>query len=332
MVETIVGVLLARPVLTFVLVLVALVFILLTAIWAERKMAARVQMRYGPYHISPRLGGWLQLVADGLRFTFQELIIPRDSDRALYVLGPPILFTMAIVPLAWLPFAPGLYITGLGMDVGILLSLGVLLLISIVISMIGWASNDRFAYIGAAREALLTAGYEIPLFLSVFSMVLIYRTANPLDAVALQNYLPGALLNPIAFLTFLISVAVATSRFPFEIADYEGDVVLGPYTEYSSVTFMLNMAGPYAALYGYSVLGTVLFLGGWLPISGGDLTLNVLGFIVTNIKAVILVLLMVFLRAIMPVLRLDHALIFSWKGLFALSIIGLIVSIAYMAL
>ncbi len=330
MVEVVIDVLSSRPVLTFVLVLVVLLFVILTAIWAERKIAARVQMRVGPYHISPRIGGWMQLMADGLRFTFQELIIPRDSDRLLYVLGPPVLLTLVIVPLAWMPYAPNLYITGLGMDVGILLALGILLLSSIVISMIGWASNDRFAYIGAAREALLTSGYEIPLFLSVFSMVLVYETANPLEAVTQQNPLPGAILNPIAFLVYLISVAIATSRFPFEIADYEGDVVLGPYTEYSSVTFMLNMAGPYVALYGYSVLGAVLFLGGWLPAGGGGLMYNIIGFLVTNIKAFVLVILMVFLRSIMPVLRLDHAMLFSWKGLFTLSIIGLLVSVAYM--
>jgi len=312
--------------------LITIVLVLLTAIWAERKIAGRVQMRYGPLHISQRIGGYLQLVADLIRITFQEPILTRDADRIIFAISPALLFTIAMLPVAFLPASPGLVV--FRSDIGVLLALAIALYAPIVVIMIGWSANNKFAYVGTAREALITTAYEIPLILSVVSMVLLFGTADPVEIVERQGFIVGALYNPVAFLVYLIAVAMATSRFPFEIADYEGDVVLGPYTEYSSILFGLSMAGPYTLLYSYSLLGSLLFLGGWMPFTPSHLSLleNLVAASWTMLKALVIVLFLVFLRSAYPVLRLDQALRLGWKGLFVLSIVSLAISLAWRAI
>ncbi|MEL9991315.1 MAG: NADH-quinone oxidoreductase subunit NuoH [Thermoproteus sp.] len=300
--------------------------ILLTIVWAERKIAARVQMRVGPYHISPKLGGYLQLIADAIRFVMQEVIIPVDANAVLFVALPPLFVTLALLPSFLVPLSPYLAVLSRpALHYGLVMALALLFYLFIIVVGIGWAVNNRFAYIGAAREALMITAYEIPLLSAFAAMFLTYRTIDPIEIVSKQTYIVGAIYNPLAFIVYIIGVAMATSRFPFEIADYEGDVATGPYSDFSSIFLALTYAGGiYIALFSYSLLGALVFLGGWAPISPGPWPADVIGNFAAALwvllKAFILMLFFVFLRAVMPVARLDHTLSFSWKWVLALAL------------
>ncbi|AAL63579.1 NADH-ubiquinone oxidoreductase subunit [Pyrobaculum aerophilum str. IM2] len=315
----------------FVLMFAVSSVILLTVVWFERKAAARVQMRVGPYHVSPLLGGYLQLLADAFKFIISEPIVPRGAHKVLFVWGPPIFVTLAFGASLLLPLTPELRLikdAGL-LPYGFVFSLVILLLVSIIIVIIGWSVNNKFAYIGAAREALLVAAYEIPLIVSVLAMVILYGTLNPLEIVNKQTVLTGAVLNPIAFLVFIIATAMATARFPFEIADYEGDVATGPYSDYGGIFLVLSFAGgTYYATFSYSYLATLLFLGGWaLPgFSPGPWPQDIIGHLMLAVwvfvKTSVLMFFFAFLRAVMPVLRLDQTLALGWRGLLLLGVVA----------
>jgi len=321
----------------FVLMLVASGIVLLTVVWFERKAAARVQMRVGPYHVSPWLGGYLQLLADAFKFIISEPIVPRGAHKLLFTWGPPLFVTLAFGASLLLPLTPELRLIK---DVsllpyGLVFSLVVLLLVSIAVVIIGWSVNNKFAYVGAAREALLVAAYELPLVLSVLAMFILYGTLDPLKIVEKQSILVGAVLNPFAFLVYLVATAMATARFPFEIADYEGDVATGPYSDYGGVFLVLSFAGgTYYATFSYSFLASLLFLGGWnLPgLAVGSWPQDILGHLVlaawVMFKTLVLMFFFAFLRAAMPVLRLDHTLALGWRGLLILGVAAVLWSTA----
>ncbi len=319
----------------FVLMFAASGIVLLTVVWFERKAAARVQMRVGPYHVSPQLGGYLQLLADAFKFIISEPIVHKGAYRLLFMWGPAIFVTLAFGASLLIPLTPELRLIR---DVnllpyGLVFSLVVLLLVSIAIVLIGWSANNKFAYIGAAREALIVTAYELPLLLSFLAMVILYGTLNPIEIVERQ-WLAGALLNPLAFLVFIIATAMATAKFPFEIADYEGDVATGPYSDYGGIFLVLSFAGgAYYATFSYSFLATLLFLGGWgIPnFAVGSWPQDMLGHLLLAgwflLKTTILMMFFAFLRAAMPVLRLDHTLLFGWRGLLVLSILAVVWSV-----
>ncbi|WP_053240465.1 NADH-quinone oxidoreductase subunit NuoH [Pyrobaculum islandicum] len=320
----------------FIIMFIASSVILLTVVWFERKAAARVQMRVGPYHVSPWLGGYLQLLADAFKFIISEPIIPKGAHKILFVWGPAIFITLAFGASLLLPLTPELRLIK---DVnllpyGLVFSLVILLLVSISVVIIGWSVNNKFAYIGAVREALLVTAYEIPLILSFLAMAILYGTLNPIEIVNKQSLLVGAILNPLAFLVFIIATAMATARFPFEIADYEGDVATGPYSDYGGIFLVLSFAGgTYYATFSFSFFATLLFLGGWALPSYvvGPWPQDLLGHLVLAVwvflKVTILMFLFAFLRAAMPVLRLDHTLILGWRGLLILGFIAVVWSI-----
>ncbi len=302
--------------------------IILTIVWAERKIAARVQMRVGPFHVSPRLGGYLQLVADAIRFVMQEVIITADSYRVLFVALPPLFVALALTPSFLVPLSPHLALLSRpALHYGILMGIAILFYTFIMVVGIGWAVNNRFAYIGAAREALIITAYEIPVATAFADMFMIYKTIDPIEIVAKQMYIVGAIYNPAAFIVYIIGVAMATSRFPFEIADYEGDVATGPYSDFSSIFLALTYAGGiYIALFSYSLLGALVFLGGWAPITPGPWPADIWGNLAAAafllFKTFVLMLFFVFLRSVMPVARLDHALSFSWRWVLTLGVIA----------
>ena len=193
------------------------------------------------------------------------------------------------------------------------------MLSSIVISVAGWASNDKFTFIGTAREALMTLAYEVPLLLAILSMIITYETGKPLDIIYFQRALPGIVLNPISFIVFVISIMMITSRFPFEIPEAETEIVFGPFTEYGGILFALSMGSVYVELYSLSLIATMTYLGGWW---GPGIMNNVTCIFWTLMKTFILMIVLVLLRAIYPRLRVDQALTFSWKFLFTLGIIS----------
>ena len=292
----------------------ALLGFLVVAIWAERKLVARVQWRYGPLYVSKPIGGFLQPIADLLKLLFSELVLPRHTNRFLFAATPVMLFIAEALPAVFIAAAPGLVI--FYNPYGVVIAAVVMLLVAVVMVAMAWTEADRWTYIGAVREILLTAAYEVPLLLSILAMVLLYGTADPYGVVEAQRVW-GILLNPPAFLAFYISLMMSTTRFPFEIPEAEPEVVLGPYTEYGSTLFILSFGGIYVKMYSASLLGVALFLGGWLP--AGDV---VTGAVTTAAKLAMFVLPLLLVRAVYPRFRIDQALRLGWTKLLAISVVA----------
>ncbi|WP_243680180.1 NADH-quinone oxidoreductase subunit NuoH [Vulcanisaeta souniana] len=306
-------------------VLIALIFI----IWFERKLTAKVQWRIGPLEVSRPIGGLIQPFADLFRYMFQEFVVPLQADRNYFIHAPAIVFILSTLPVFFIPIGPqtgGIYGVYTGYDV--LIALALITLFNVGIILIGWASNDRFTYIGTVREALLYTGYEAVLILSVVAILLIYGTADPFKIVNWQvMHLPGIIVNPLAFLGFLIATLMATSRFPFEIPEADTEIVLGPYTEYSGIVYGLVMTMSYEKLYVMSLLMVLLFLNGWagppIPYFGGALSYAIW----FGIKTYIVMMIMVFTRSVYGRYRPDQALKMSWTSLLGLVTAALILSL-----
>lgn len=302
--------------------LIAAFVLLLIIIWLERKIAAKVQLRYGPLYVLKPLGGVIQTVADLLRYLFQEPIIPKDVDKAAFLLTPVFLFGLAYLPLVIIPISPTFY--AFRSDLSLLIALALTTLAPIFTLIMGWASNNKFSLIGSVREGYLVTSYEIPIFLSALSMAVLYNSLDLVEIAEAQRRIWGIFLNPVAAANMLVLIYMSTSKFPFEIPEAESEIVAGPYTEYSGIIYGLVMGASYIKLYVLSLIYAILFLGGWNPspspdpfISGGVLFL----------KAFILVAFGAFLRAVYPRFRIDQAVNIGWRIAFPLSLLSILLSL-----
>jgi NADH:ubiquinone oxidoreductase subunit H len=302
--------------------LVAVLGTVLFLLWAERKMAARVQQRVGPYYVSPRLHGALQLIADGTRFALQEIIIHVETDRTMFVLSPILAFTFLVLPFTVLPGGPGIY--GFHSEFSIIILYALLTLAPITVILMGWASSNKFSMIGAGREALLIISGELTLGIAMLSAAAMYGTLDFVKAVEKQTEtgVIGLISNPLAALLFFLAMLLLTDRLPFDIVLGEQEIVQGPYTEYSGVLYALTMAIDYVKLYALSFAFTLLFLGGWAPFSS-----PLWGSISVYVKSLLVMLFSVFLRAVYGRMRLDHAMNLFWAKLFPLGFASLVIAI-----
>ena len=316
--------------------------ILLLTIWFERKVAAIVQMRVGPLYVSKRTGGALQLVADAIRLVFSEIIIPAGVNPTLFAMAPAIVMIFTFLPMALIPFSaipqsgsvlsPYFHIfydynIGKGLLVGyfvpynMILILGLSAIVPISILLQAWATNNRFALVGAVREALLSVSYDVLLVMSLAAIAIEYHTLD--IAKVTESGIPGIIANPLAAIVFFVGMIMATGRFPFEIVEAESEVVVGPSTEYSGFLFVLAMAGSYIATFALSFVFSDVFLGGWLPFNGLP------GALWNSIKAIIVLWFTVFLRSVYGRYRIDQALRGSWKYIlpvaFASLVLGFVV-------
>jgi len=298
--------------------LVGLVLSLLIVIWFERKLTAKVQWRYGPLEVSRPIGGLLQPLADCVRYLFQEVIVHRDAHRAYFIQLPILTYIPALLPILVIPAGA---IVAIRTPYAIPFIVAVVSLIPVMILGIGWASNSRFAYIGTVREAFMYFAYEIPFIVAVLAMVLMFGSTDPYVIVEKQT-IPGAILNPIACLAFFIAVAMATSRFPFEIPEADQELAFGPFVEYSGIMFGVVMTLAYEKLYILCLLFSLLFLGGW---SGPEIPAlgDLMPVMYLYIKTLALMMVFVFFRSVYPRIRLDQALKFGWSHLLSISVASL---------
>jgi len=303
------------------------------AVWFERKSAARVQRRLGPYWASPRLGGLLHLVADMLRYAFQQVIIPKTVDAAPFLTAPIIAMVISILPVAVVPFTSNPQYWPLppaAMEYSLLIALAITTLPPIFIVAAGWASNNKFAVIGGLREAFIITAYELIAILGFLAAAAAVGSFNLAVIAEAQNPVKWfAVLNPFALLAVIIAVAMSTSAFPFEIPESESEVVAGPYTEYTGLLYALNMGGAYMRRFIYGILIALAFMGGWAPYTPGDGLLS--GYIIPSLiiagKALLVVLAISFLRAVYGRYRLDQALDFAWRLALPLALAGLTLGI-----
>lgn len=234
------------------------------AVWFERKFSARMQNRPGPTVVGPF--GLLQPVADLLKLVQKEDVVPRNADRALFNLAPPLGLICVLATLAVVPFAPGVIAADL--DIGLLFALSVSSLMVLPVWMAGWASNNKYALLGGMRAAAQAISFEVPLLLSAMVPIVLtgsFRLGDIVEAQAGGAWFafwppgPGA----IAFVLFFLTSLAEANRIPFDIPEAESELVGGITTEYSGMKFGLFYLAEYVHTLVASILAATLFLGGW---------------------------------------------------------------------
>ncbi|MEB3851733.1 MAG: NADH-quinone oxidoreductase subunit NuoH [Desulfurococcales archaeon] len=314
--------------------LVAALAIVIFILWFERKTAARVQMRVGPYNVSPRLGGALQLIADLIRYSFQEPIIPKTVDTAAFILAPLAMLVISVVPTAAIPVSPLPWTWPIPMEHSLLVALALTTLSPVFLVAAGWASNNKFSVIGSTREAFMVTAYELVFIISLLAVAAPVHSYNLVEIVEAQaGWRMFAILNPLAFLAAFIAILMSTSGFPFEIPESEHEVVAGPFTEYSGLLYGIDMGAAYIKRYVMSVLLTIAFLGGWKPLDpqpgAGLLAGYIAPLVVVLVKATIVMAVMSFFRAVYGRYRLDQAVDLAWRVILPMALAGYALGLIY---
>jgi NADH-quinone oxidoreductase subunit H len=305
--------LMAFIVLNAILGLVAYVTLL------ERKFAARMQSRIGPYYVG-RPHGWLQPIADALKLMLKEDVVPTAADRGVYNLAPIVFLVPCILIYATIPFAPDLGVADL--NIGVLFFLAVSSLEIVGLFMGGWGSNNKYALLSAMRAVNQIISYDLPFIFAVLVPVLLTGSLQMSAIVAAQQglwFVAYPVFGQLAFVAFVVATLAAENRVPFDILEAESELVAGFRVEYSGMKFALIQLGEYAHMLGTSFLGALLFLGGWL--GPGPAWLGPLWFL---LKAVLVFLLVTWVRWSFVRIRVDQILAISWKFLLPASILLLL--------
>jgi NADH-quinone oxidoreductase subunit H len=275
----------------------------------ERKFAARMQSRIGPYRVGPH--GLLQPIADALKLMMKEDVVPRAADRTVFNLAPVVFLVPSMLIFATIPFAPGLGVADL--NIGILFFLAVSSMEIVGLFMAGWGSNNKYALLSAMRAVNQIISYDLPFIFSAVVPVLLAGSLRLSEIAAAQDGLWFAfypVIGQLAFVAFLVSTLAAENRVPFDILEAESELVAGFRVEYSGMKFAIIQLGEYAHVIGSSFLGALLFLGAWA--GPGPEWLGPVWFLS---KAMFLFLLLTWIRWSFVRIRVDQILALSWKVL-----------------
>src|SRR6188768_2886176 len=299
-------------------VLGALVGILAYVTLLERKFAARLQSRIGPYRVGPH--GLLQPIADGVKLLLKEDLIPAAADRPIFNLAPVVFLIPCLLIFATIPFAPGIGVADL--NTGVLFFLAVSSMEIVGLFMAGWGSNNKYALLSAMRAVNQIISYDLPYLFSALVPVLLAGSLRLTDIAAAQSglwFVFYPVIGQLAFVAFIISTLAAENRVPFDILEAESELVAGFRVEYSGMKFALIQLGEYAHVIGSSFLGALLFLGAW---SGpGPEWMGPIWFL---LKAVFLFLLVTWVRWSFVRIRVDQILALSWKALLPATLVLLL--------
>jgi NADH-quinone oxidoreductase subunit H len=288
----------------------------------ERKFAARMQSRIGPYYVGPH--GLLQPIADALKLMLKEDVVPTSADRRVYNLAPLAFLLPSVLIFATIPFAPGLGVADL--NIGVLFFLAVSSLEIVGLFMGGWGSNNKYALLSAMRAVNQIISYDLPFIFAALVPVVLAGSLRISDIVAAQQGVFGwfvfyPVLGQLTCLAYLVAMLAAENRVPFDILEAESELVAGFRVEYSGMKFALIQLGEYAHVIGTSMLGALLFLGGWL--GPGPAWLGPLWFV---LKALLVFLVVTWVRWSFVRIRVDQILAISWKLLLPISVVLLLVT------
>lgn len=288
---------------------------------AERKIIGWMQLRKGPN----RTGflGLLQPIADALKLIFKEPIIPRGADKFLFLLAPIITFSLAMIGWAAIPI-DNFVIANLNVGVMYVLAISSLGVYGIIIA--GWASNSKYAFLGAIRSAAQMVSYEVAIGLCIICVLLTTGTLNLTEIVNAQKEMPfymDLLLFPM-FVVFFISILAETNRHPFDLPEAESELVAGYNVEYSSMPFALFFLGEYANMILMSSFTVLLFMGGWLPPFKLEFLNFIPGFIWFILKIMFCLFIFIWVRASVPRFRYDQLMRLGWKVFLPFTLIWVI--------
>ena len=310
---------------SFVLLAALLVFIAY-ALLADRKIWAAVQLRRGPNVVGPY--GLFQSFADLLKFVLKEPVIPAGANKAIYLLAPLVFAMLALSSWAVMPIADGWAIADINVGITYIFAISSLGVYGVIMG--GWASNSKYAFLGALRSAAQMISYEVSLGFVIICVLMCAGSLNLTRIVTAQDTNLGLFgwywlwLFPM-FVVFFISALAETNRPPFDLPEAESELVAGYMVEYSSTPYLLFMLGEYVAIMSMCALGTVLFLGGWLsPIPFAPFTW-VPGVIWFVLKASFLFFGFAMVKSIVPRYRYDQLMRLGWKVFLPLSLVCVVV-------
>jgi NADH-quinone oxidoreductase subunit H len=310
---------------------------------AERKIIGWMQVRIGPNRVTffgiPWLGGWGQPIADGLKLLVKEIIVPTGANRVLFVLAPVMAIMPAMAAWAVIPFSPVLTLSDI--DAGLLYVMAITGMGVYGIIIAGWASNSKYAFLGALRSAAQMVSYELAMGFALVCVLMAAQSLNLGEIVRMQQGDQGALgwfwvpLFPI-FLVYLISGVAETNRAPFDVAEGESEIVAGFHVEYSGMAFAVFFLAEYANMILISTMASVMFLGGWLSPLPFLADLPVFGWAFEDgfawlaAKVAALLFLFLWFRATFPRYRYDQIMRLGWKVFLPLTILYIVVLGAWM--
>ena len=298
--------------------------------YAERKVIGAMQLRKGPNVVGPF--GLLQAFADGLKLFMKETIIPTKSNRVMFLLAPVITFALAMLGWAVMPISSEFVIADLNVGVLYLFAISSLGVYGIIIS--GWASNSKYAFLGALRSAAQMVSYEVSIGLVIVTVLLCVGSLNLSAIVRAQeggagHWFAFSGLLPM-FVVFFISGLAETNRLPFDLPEAEGELVAGYNVEYSSMAFALFFLGEYINMILMCGMTTTLFLGGWYAPFHSDLLACIPGGVWFILKVCALLFVYLWVRATFPRYRYDQLMRLGWKIFLPLSLLWVVLTAGYL--
>ncbi len=287
--------------------------------YAERKVLAAIQLRRGPNVVGPF--GLLQPFADALKMIMKETVIPSGANRALFLLAPMLTFGLAMLAWAVIPVNAGWAIADINVGVLYLFAISSMGVYGIIIA--GWASNSKYAFLGARRSAAQMVSYEVSMGFVIVSVLLVAGSLNLTAIVEAQRHLWFCIPLFPMFVVFFISALAETNRTPFDLPEGESEIVAGFMVEYSSMSYALFFLGEYANVVLMSAMTSILFLGGWLGPFG---ILPVLGPVWFVLKICACLFVFIWVRGTFPRYRYDQLMRLGWKVFLPASLLWLVLT------
>ena len=278
-------------------------------VWLDRRVWAFVQKRRGPNVVGPF--GLFQSLADALKYIFKEIIIPATSNKIIFILAPIVTMTLALIAWAVIPFDEDLVLANI--NVGILYLFAVSSLGVYGIIMGGWASNSKYPFFGSIRSAAQMVSYEVSIGVIIINVLLCVGSLNLSDIVLAQKNIWFVVPLFPMFVIFFISALAGTNRPPFDLPEAEAELVAGYQTEYSGMMYAMFWLGEYANILLMCAMGSILFLGGWLPPIDIYPLNEIPGYLWIITKILLLFVLFALVKAIVPRYRYDQLMKLGWK-------------------
>ena len=295
-------------------------------VWLDRRVWGFVQKRRGPNVVGPF--GLFQTLADALKYIFKEIIIPASANKIIFILAPIVTMTLALIAWAVIPLSEDLVLSNINIGILYLFAISSLGVYGIIMG--GWASNSKYPFLGAIRSAAQMVSYEVSIGIIIINVLLCVGSLNLTDIVLAQKDLWFVIPLFPMFVIFFISALAETNRPPFDLPEAEAELVAGYQTEYSGMMYAMFWLGEYANILLMCAMGSILFLGGWLP----PLEIYPLNIIPAPVWMILKILFLFFLfsivKAIVPRYRYDQLMRLGWKIFLPFSLLYVVLTASFL--